>query len=245
MSLIHCIGVRKAYQDGRGAFDALRDVQLTVGKGEFVVLAGPSGSGKTTLLNLIGGLDRATAGSVLFEGQDLTRLSSSALAVLRLWKVGFVFQSYNLIPVLSALENVEFVLRLQGVARAERETRARAILKEVGLERESDRRPAELSGGQQQRVAVARALVTEPLMVLADEPTANLDSRTAEGLVDLMRALNDRRGVTFIIATHDPMIIRISRRVVALTDGRLADRGTPIDRSLPLSPSREAQWLST
>jgi putative ABC transport system ATP-binding protein len=239
------VDLHKDYILGGEVVHALRGVTLDIPEGDYVAIMGPSGSGKSTLLNLIGCLDRPTAGSFYLGDEDVAQLDDDELSEIRAARIGFVFQSYNLIPVLSALENVEFVLRLQGITRAERESRARAILKEVGLERESDRRPAELSGGQQQRVAVARALVTEPLMVLADEPTANLDSTTAEGLVDLMRALNDRRGATFIIATHDPMIMRISRRVVALKDGRLADSGTSLEGSLPWSPSREEQWLGT
>lgn len=229
--MIRCTGVSKTYQDGRGKFDAVHDIHLNVAKGEFVVLAGPSGSGKTTLLNLLGGLDRATEGSIQFAGQDITRLSPAALADVRLHKIGFVFQSYNLLPVLSAFENVEFVLRLQGVPRAEREKRARAVLEQVGLTRELDRRPAAMSGGQQQRVAVARALVTNPAMVLADEPTANLDSKTAEGLLDLMYRLNETTYTTFVVSTHDPLIINSANRVVTLKDGQIASDVITVEAS--------------
>jgi putative ABC transport system ATP-binding protein len=235
------------YQDGRGRFDALRHVDLEIDRGEFVVIAGPSGSGKTTLLNLIGGLDRATTGSISFDGHDMAHLSATGRAELRLRKIGFVFQSYNLIPVLTAMENVEFVLRLQGVPRAERERRARAILKEVGLERESDRRPSALSGGQQQRVAVARALVTQPSMVLADEPTANLDSKTAEGLLDIMRRLNAKLKTTFVISTHDPTIIETARRVVSLKDGHVVGDGPSAEATrMPLPPPAvwQTPWVS-
>ena len=233
--MIRCTGVSRTYQDGRGTFDALRDVNLNVTRGEFVVLAGPSGSGKTTLLNLLGGLDRASAGSIVLAGDDITRLSPAVLADVRLRKIGFVFQSYNLLPVLSAFENVEFVLRLQGVARAEREQRARAVLEQVGLSRELDRRPAAMSGGQQQRVAVARALVSNPAMVLADEPTANLDSKTAEGLLDLMYRLNETTGTTFVVSTHDSLIIDSASRVVMLKDGQIVNDP---------SASVARQWLT-
>jgi putative ABC transport system ATP-binding protein len=243
--VIRCIGVSKTYQDGRGRFNAVDRINLNIATGAFVVLAGPSGSGKTTLLNMIGGLDRATEGSIQFAGQDITQLSTAALAEVRLRKIGFVFQSYNLLPVLSAFENVEFVLRLQRVARAEREQRARAVLEEVGLERELDRRPSAMSGGQQQRVAVARALVTNPAVVLADEPTANLDSKTAAGLVDLMHHLNATRGTTFVVSTHDPMIIESAPRVVRLKDGQIiSDTDSEVSaRRLP--PGQSAlQWLT-
>jgi putative ABC transport system ATP-binding protein len=235
------------YRDGRGSFDALRNVDLEIDRGAFVVIAGPSGSGKTTLLNLIGGLDRATMGSISFDGQDLARMTAAGRAELRLRKIGFVFQSYNLIPVLTAVENVEFVLRLQGVPRTERERRARAILEEVGLGRESDRRPAALSGGQQQRVAVARALVTQPSMVLADEPTANLDSKTAGELLELMRRLNAKLKTTFVISTHDPMIIESAPRVVSLKDGRIVgDNGSfdALSAHLPPPAAWQTPWVS-
>jgi putative ABC transport system ATP-binding protein len=198
-------------------------VDLEIAAGEFLALVGPSGSGKSTLLNLIGGLDRPTAGRLWVADEELGQLSRRALAELRLKRIGFVFQEYNLIPVLSAIENVEYVMLLQGVPDAERRKRAMAILNEVGLAGLEDRRPSELSGGQQQRVAVARAIVSEPTLVLADEPTANLDSATGAALMDLMRQLNEEKRVTFVFSTHDPMVMERARRLVRLKDGRIAD----------------------
>ncbi|HEU4430620.1 MAG TPA: ABC transporter ATP-binding protein, partial [Myxococcota bacterium] len=182
---------------------------------------GPSGSGKTTLLNLFGALDAPTSGAVSLDGQDLARLSRSQLAALRLAKLGFVFQAFNLIPVLSARENVEFVMELQGSPAAERRARALAVLADVGLAELADKRPLEMSGGQQQRVAIARAIASSPRVVLADEPTANLDSVTAGKLIDLMERLNRERGVTFLFSTHDPRVIERARRVVRLRDGEV------------------------
>jgi putative ABC transport system ATP-binding protein len=214
--------VSKIYQQDSVAVEALKDVDLEIDAGEFLALVGPSGSGKSTLLNLIGGLDRPTAGRLWVADEELGQLSRRALAELRLKRIGFVFQEYNLIPVLSALENVEYVMLLQGVPDAERRARALAILNEVGLEGLEDRRPGELSGGQQQRVAVARAIVSAPALVLADEPTANLDSTTGAALMDLMRRLNDEKRVTFVFATHDPMVMERARRLVRLKDGHVA-----------------------
>jgi putative ABC transport system ATP-binding protein len=202
---------------------ALQQVDLTIETGGFVALAGPSGSGKTTLLNLIGGLDLPDSGSIRVNEMDYSTLNASQLAELRLHHIGFVFQSYNLIPVLSAAENVEYVMLLQGVPATERRRRSHQILADVGLEGKDDRRPAELSGGQQQRVAVARAIVSNPSIVLADEPTANLDSKTGEGLLQLMQKMNAQRGVTFIFSTHDSMVMQYARRVVTIHDGRIAD----------------------
>jgi putative ABC transport system ATP-binding protein len=198
---------------------ALRDVTLAIEPGEFTALAGPSGSGKTTLLNLFGALDVPSQGAIALDGVDLGTLGGSELAALRLAKLGFVFQSFNLIPVLSARENVEFVMELQGVAAGARRARALAMLAEVGREELAEKRPLEMSGGQQQRVAIARAIVSEPRVVLADEPTANLDSVTAARLIDLMERLNRERGVTFLFSTHDPQVIERARRVVRLRDG--------------------------
>jgi len=186
-------------------------------------VAGPSGSGKTTLLNLVGGLDASDAGSIMVDGKAFNRMSQSRLANLRLHKIGFVFQAYNLIPVLSAAENVEFVMLLQGVSAQERQQRAKRILDDVGLADKYDRRPAELSGGQQQRVAVARAIVSNPSIVLADEPTANLDSETGNGLLEMMKRMNADKKVTFIFSTHDKMVMDYARRLILLRDGRLAD----------------------
>ncbi len=200
---------------------ALDGVTLTFEGGEFTAVAGPSGSGKSTLLNLIGALDRATAGQVKIEGRDLAALSQTALARLRRDKIGFIFQSFNLIPVLSAVENVEYVMLLQGVDKKTRRQRAAAILAEVSLQGLEDRRPAELSGGQQQRVAVARAIVSRPSLVLADEPTANLDSTAGSELLENMAELNRKHGVTFIFSTHDAKIMARASRLVMLRDGRV------------------------
>jgi putative ABC transport system ATP-binding protein len=221
--IVQCRDVDKTYQQGRVTVTALQQVNLTVEAGGFVALAGPSGSGKTTLLNLIGGLDLPDSGSIRVNDMDYNALNASQLAELRLHHIGFVFQSYNLIPVLSAGENVEYVMLLQGVPAEQRRRRSQKILDDVGLEGKYDRRPAELSGGQQQRVAVARAIVSKPSMVLADEPTANLDSKTGEGLLQLMQEMNTRRGVTFIFSTHDNMVMQYARRVVTIHDGRIAD----------------------
>jgi len=221
-AIVKCLKVCKVFGEGDLAVHALRDVELEVMPGDFATLAGPSGSGKSTLLNMIGALDGPSSGEVEIEGQRLSSLSKSALSDLRLQKVGFVFQAFNLIPVLSAEENIEFVLELQGIGRDERKARARQILSDVGLSGMETRRPSALSGGQQQRVAVARALVSEPSIVLADEPTANLDSASTEELVQLMHKLNRERGTTFVIGTHDPRVIQHSRRHIELLDGRVA-----------------------
>jgi putative ABC transport system ATP-binding protein len=223
MNIVECIDVQKTYQQGQIAVHALKDISLSIKKGEFLAVAGPSGSGKTTLLNLIGGLDLSDSGSIIVDGHAFDQMSQSQLAKLRLHKVGFVFQSYNLIPVLSATENVEFVMLLQGIPAGERRAKAKAILDDVGLEGKYDRRPAELSGGQQQRVAVARAIVSNPSIVLADEPTANLDSKTGNGLLEMMKRMNTEKSVTFIFSTHDKMVMDTARRIVLLQDGRLAN----------------------
>lgn len=223
MAIVKCQDVTKTYQQGKVQVTALHHVSLDVEAGGFVALAGPSGSGKTTLLNLIGGLDRPDEGRIVVNDNDFGKLKDSQMAELRLHHIGFIFQSYNLIPVLSAVENVEYVMQLQGVSAAERRERARRILDDVGLEEKYHRRPAELSGGQQQRVAVARAIVSNPSIVLADEPTANLDSKTGEGLLELMRAMNTDRRVTFIFSTHDNMVMEYARRVVIIKDGHIED----------------------
>jgi putative ABC transport system ATP-binding protein len=222
-NIVEVKNVKKIYQQGKVEVIALNDVTLSIKKGEFVALAGPSGSGKTTMLNLIGGLDLPDSGSVCVDGERFEKMNQSQLAGLRLNKVGFVFQAYNLIPVLSAVENVEFVMLLQGIPGKERRRRAQAILDDVGLTGKYDRRPAELSGGQQQRVAVARAIVSDPSIVLADEPTANLDSKTGEGLLELMKKMNQEKKVTFVFSTHDKMVMDYARRLVSIRDGRLAD----------------------
>jgi putative ABC transport system ATP-binding protein len=219
--ILEAQGLRKIY-DTRGVRTvALDGVDLVLDEGEFAVLHGPSGCGKTTLLNLLGALDAPTEGSVRLEGHDLSDLSAGELADLRLHKLGFVFQAYNLIPVLTARENVEFVMELQGVPAAARRDRAEAMLAEVGLAELAEKRPLEMSGGQQQRVAVARAIVGRPRLVLADEPTANLDSRTSSQLLDLMEALNREHRTTFLFSTHDPLVIGKARRRIRLLDGRV------------------------
>jgi putative ABC transport system ATP-binding protein len=216
--------VTKSYDLGRTQVPALHDVSLAVEPGEFVAIAGPSGSGKSTLLNLIGCLDHPSSGRVLIADQDVARLSDDALSDLRAQSLGFIFQTFNLIPVLSALENVEFPLLFQGGSERGRE-RARQALLEVGLADFAHHRPDELSGGQRQRVAVARALVTNPAIVLADEPTANLDSATGEAIIDLMLKINHRDGTTFIFSTHDPKVMAHAHRVVHLIDGCIGGRG--------------------
>ena len=222
MNIVECTDVKKTYRQGKIEIQALRGVNLSIEEGGFVALAGPSGSGKTTLLNLIGGLDSMNAGSVVVDGNTLNEMNQSQLARLRLNKIGFVFQAYNLIPVLSALENVEYIMLLQGVPTAQRRDLARSILNEVGLEGTYNRRPAELSGGQQQRVAVARAIVSNPSIVLADEPTANLDSKTGKGLLEMMKEMNEKKKVTFIFSTHDQMVMDYARRLVKIRDGLVA-----------------------
>lgn len=219
--IILCSGVRKTYRQGAVDVDALRGVDLDIEARDFATLSGPSGSGKTTLLSMIGGLDRPTSGEIIVDGQSIGALGNAQLADLRLRKIGFVFQTYSLIPVLSALENVEFTLQLLGVPRLIRQARAREVLAQVGLSGLEDRRPSRLSGGQQQRVAVARALAPRPAIVLADEPTANLDSANAEELISLMAGLNATSGITFLIATHDTRVIAHSRRRIEMTDGRI------------------------
>jgi putative ABC transport system ATP-binding protein len=213
--------VTKTYQRDSIAVNALAGVDLEIRKGDFAVLVGPSGSGKTTLLNLIGGLDTPTSGRILIGGADIGRMSKSELSRLRLRQIGFVFQEFNLIPVLSAIENVEFIMLLQGLPEARRRERSMALLTELGLEGLEHRRPNELSGGQQQRVAVARALAAEPIIVLPDEPTANLDSKAGAALMDMMRRLNEERGATFVFSTHDPMVVERAKRVIRLRDGRV------------------------
>ncbi|NVM21119.1 MAG: ABC transporter ATP-binding protein [Desulfobacterales bacterium] len=216
-----CRKLSKTYKQDAIAVHALSDVDVDVAEGDFVCLSGPSGSGKTTLLNLIGGLDRPTSGEITVAGRRVDLMSQAELATMRLMHLGFVFQAYNLIPVLTAVENVEFVMQLQGIDRKERRARARAILREVGLEGLENRRPAELSGGQQQRVAVARAIVSGPSLVLADEPTANLDSINGEMLLELMRKMNEEHGATFIVATHEQLVMDHAKRLIGLHDGRI------------------------
>ena len=225
MSRVICQQLCKTFQQGGQVITGLDHVDLTIDKGEFVCLSGPSGSGKTTLLNAIGGLDTPDSGSVEVAGIKLENLAAGALADTRLHNIGFVFQAYNLIPVLSARENVEFVMQMQGVPAAARRQKADAVLQEVGLAGLQSRRPADMSGGQQQRVAVARAIVSRPALVLADEPTANLDSHTATQLMDLFAQLNRQHGVTFIIASHDTRVMAMTQRLVRMVDGRIVQDG--------------------
>jgi putative ABC transport system ATP-binding protein len=217
--LLRTESIGKTYKTGGSECRALAGIDLAIAPGEFTALCGPSGSGKTTLLNIIGGIDRADTGRVLFEDRDMSTLSSDELAMLRRASFGFIFQTYNLIPVLSVFENVELPLRLLG--RTDTGTTVRETLAAVGLEGLENRRPLELSGGQQQRVSIARALVKGPRLVLADEPTANLDSATGEAIVDLMRNLNESRGVTFLFSTHDRLVMDHARRLVSLRDGQI------------------------
>ncbi len=216
-------GVWKVFQQEAESVEAVRDVSLTIERGEFTALAGPSGSGKTTLLNLIGGLTRPTKGRVWVAGREVSRMSTRDLARLRLKEVGFVFQAYNLLPVLTALENAEFPMLLQGVHAEERQARVRELFARTGMDGLEDRRPGKLSGGQQQRVAVVRAVAGRPALVLADEPTANLDSVTSEALLDVMGELNRDLGVTFVFATHDSRVMERSRRLVRMVDGAVRD----------------------
>jgi len=213
--------VSKIYQQGKIEVRAVDDVSLEIDKGDFVALCGPSGSGKTTILNMIGGLDIPTSGDVLLEGQNMATLGRSEVANIRRDRIGFVFQAYNLIPVMTAYENAEFVLKLQGVHEKECRDRVMATLQEVGLAGLEHRRPDEMSGGQQQRVAIARAIVTRPAIVLADEPTANVDSATADALLDLMQKLNQEEGVSFLFSTHDQRVMQRARRLIRLRDGKI------------------------
>ena len=221
MSAISCTDLCKYYQQGDAVIKGLDHVSLEIDQGSFICLSGPSGSGKTTLLNAIGGLDSLDSGEISIDGDRIDLLGKAALADLRLHHIGFVFQAYNLIPVLSAQENVEFVMQVQGVNAAERKRRSFKILQEVGLEGMENRRPAQLSGGQQQRVAVARAIVSQPKLVLADEPTANLDSRSMEKLMTHFRELNRVHKVTFLIATHDVRVMEWADRRISMEDGRV------------------------
>jgi putative ABC transport system ATP-binding protein len=214
-------GLTKIYRLDGQQTAALREVDLDIQPGEFTAIAGPSGSGKSTLLHLMGGLDHPTSGEVWLEGQRIDTLDHNALADLRLRKLGFVFQSYNLIPVFTALENAAFVLELQGVHRRDRERRARRAMDDLGIGSLAARRPNQLSGGEQQRVAVSRAMAAAPRLILADEPTANLDGKTGGALIDEMRLLNREHGVTFVVATHDPRLLERVKRIVHLEDGRV------------------------
>jgi putative ABC transport system ATP-binding protein len=227
MAVIRTEKICKTYDGGGVPVEALKDVDLEIRDGDFAALVGPSGSGKTTLLNIVGGLDRPTSGRAYVGDRDLGGMSANDLIGFRLHHVGFVFQAYNLIPVLSARENVEFIMLLQKKPKAERARRARELLSAVDLIEQMDRRPSELSGGQQQRVAVARALASLPSFVLADEPTANLDSVAAENLLDVMETMNREKKMTFLFSTHDERVMKRARRVITLRDGRIiSDRST-------------------
>jgi putative ABC transport system ATP-binding protein len=223
MTAVRCIDLCKTYRQGEEDIKALDHVSIEINEGGFVCLSAPSGGGKTTLLNAIGGLDKPDSGEVYVGDRRIDNLSKGELAELRLRQIGFVFQAYNLIPVLTARENIEFVMQVQGVSVSERQQKSLDILEEVGLAGLEDRRPADMSGGQQQRVAVARAIVSRPKLVLADEPTANLDSKTADGLMELFRELNEHHGTTFIIATHDKRVMSYAKRLVKMLDGRIVD----------------------
>ena len=221
MEAIALSNVEKRYQEGEHVVRAVDGVDLILEAGEFATLAGPSGSGKTTLLNLIGGLDCPDKGEIFIGGEITSNKSDDELTELRLHKIGFVFQAYNLIPVLTAYENVQFILLIQGVSEKEHRDRILPLFSEIGLDGLENRFPAQLSGGQQQRVAIARAVIGEPAIVLADEPTANLDSETAANLLDMMRKLNEEKQATFLFSTHDPMVIGQARRVIRLRDGKV------------------------
>jgi putative ABC transport system ATP-binding protein len=221
MKIIEIKNLHKVYNDNSVSVRAVNGVDLVVEEGEFTAIVGPSGSGKTTLLNIIGGLDDATEGTVTIDNVEINQLSARKLTDFRMRNIGFVFQAYNLIPVLTARENVEFILHLQGADKKYRESRTTELLQSVGLGEMMDRRPSKLSGGQQQRVAVARALASKPKFVLADEPTANLDSKSTENLLDIMERLNKEEKITFIFSTHDARVVNKARRVITLEDGKI------------------------
>jgi putative ABC transport system ATP-binding protein len=221
MEIVKAEKLEKTYQDNGIPVNALKGINLSVSKGEYVVIAGPSGSGKTTLLNLLGALDKPTKGKIYFEGEDITSKEKNELSKIRLHKLGFIFQAYNLIPVLTAIENIEFSMMLLGIPDKERRSKALDLMEELGIKELADKRPNEMSGGQQQRVAVARAIVNNPSLVLADEPTANLDSKTAGHLLDLMEKMNSEKDITFIFSSHDKQVIDRAKRLVILKDGMI------------------------
>ena len=219
MEIIRTENLEKTYEDNGVPVQALKGINLTVEKGEYLVIAGPSGSGKTTLLNLIGALDKPSKGSIYFEGNNLADKTKKELSDIRLHKLGFVFQAYNLIPVLTALENIEFSMMLLGVPEKERNSKALELMDELAIKELANKRPNEMSGGQQQRVAVARAIVNNPTLVLADEPTANLDSKTGGNLLDLMQKMNEEKQITFIFSSHDKQVMERAKRLIILKDG--------------------------
>ena len=235
MVLVEIQHVTKTYHDHVDVH-ALKDVTLNLQKRSFAAITGPSGSGKTTLLNVLGGLDQPDAGKIRIAGVDLTATPADQLADFRLHHIGFVFQAFNLLPVLSVVENLEFIPALQKIPREKRRKRARELLKTVGLEKVGGKRPNDLSGGQQQRVAVLRAIMTEPELVLADEPTANLDSSNASILLDMMEQLNREKGVTFVFSTHDPQVMERAQRVIRLRDGAVVADETQAQAAIPVSP---------
>jgi len=228
-TVIDAHNISKIYNPGTIPVYAVNNVHLHLQKGEFTALVGPSGSGKTTLLNLIAGLDKTDTGNIFINGIDITKLSAGKLIDFRLHNIGFVFQSFNLIPVLTAKENVEFIMQLQGIKKSEREKRIYPLFKQIGLEDKMNSRPSQLSGGQQQRVAVTRALASKPQFVLADEPTANLDSKSASNLLDIMALLNREENMTFIFSTHDQRVIERARRVITLVDGKVVSDTAVVD----------------
>ncbi len=241
MSIISIHDVKKTYRDSEILVQALDNINLQFDQGEFTAIVGPSGSGKTTLLNMIGGLDQPDCGNILVGGVDITTLRTRRLIDFRLRNIGFVFQSYNLIPVLTALENVEFIMNLQGEKRNQRRKRATELLEAVGLVDRVNSRPSKLSGGQQQRVAVARALASRPRFILADEPTANLDSASTQNLLDIMERLNREEQITFIFSTHDQRVVNKARRVVVLEDGRVvqdSSTGHPLTGGAGIRPGQ-------
>lgn len=222
MNMVELRNLKKVYKNGIIEVPALQDINITIKKGEFVVFAGPSGSGKTTLLNIVGAMDKATSGEVIVNDINIEKFNRNEASNFRRDKLGFIFQSYNLIPVLTVYENVEFALDLLGQHnKEEKRAKVEGILKELGILELKNRRPNEISGGQQQRVAIARALVKDPALILADEPTANLDSKTGEAILDLMKKLNEEKNITFIFSSHDAKIIEIAKRVIRLRDGKL------------------------
>ncbi len=215
--------LNRYFGSGEIQVKALDDINLTIERGEFTAIVGPSGSGKSTLLQLMGGLDSPSAGDIILDGKSIAHMSGKELSDFRRDHIGFIFQAYNLIPVLSAEENIEYIMLLQGVPEQERKQRVQAILQQVGLQGFAERRPAQLSGGQQQRVAVARAMVSRPSIILADEPTANLDSHTGAALLDMMKTLNEQENMTFVFSTHDPKIMERADRLIRLVDGKVAE----------------------
>jgi len=231
-TVIDAHNISKVYNRETIPVYAINNVHLHVEKGEFAALVGPSGSGKTTFLNLIGGLDKPDHGEILINGIDITKLSANQLINFRLKNIGFVFQSFNLIPVLTAKENAEFIMLLQGTKKKDRDIRLSQLFRQINLEDKMNVRPAELSGGQQQRIAVARALASKPQFVLADEPTANLDSKSASNLLDIMARLNEEENITFLFSTHDQRVIERARRVITLVDGRITADTSPSDTSI-------------